>query len=749
MPSRPFRPLTFLARAWFPLSLIALFLLAIPGFILFALHMLGQAGDVNKWLQDNYQLTYNIPFAWWGALILLLLPLAILLLYFLKLKRKPLSVPSTFLWRKSIEDLHVNSLLQWLRNNLLLLLQLLTVLALIYGIMAFRFHGPTSEGKHYILMIDNSASMQSSDVQQNRLAWAKQEALKEIDAASDTDVGMVVVFNSSAEIVQSYTSNRAALRRAVEEIQPTNRPTRIEEALTLADSLANPGSSPDDSATRPPTQGIATELHLYSDGRFADVANFRLGNLTPRFHLAGQAGTESVDNVALVTCNARRSEEDPSRLQVLVRALNFRNTDVQTRVQLQVKVNGQLRDMPDQPLNLPARTATEDRESGQEPVIQHAPGEGSVSFELEVDDRSTVEIHARLMNLKDQFPLDDEAWLVVGVVRKARVLIVGNFNIFLDQFFDQDAVRDLAHVDRLSPDQLDKDTYLKPALKGEYDLVIFDRCGPRKVEDLPQANTFFIGYPPPPWEPVAGKEPEPPYVRPTEKLANPHIKGWMNKHPLLRYLSALHEIGIGEAFRMKDLPPRTPRLIESDHDTAVLLSLSREPYTDLVLTFPIITATGEPNTNMMVKGQFPVFLANVLYVLGNVRDAATEEVVQPGQVKTLRPDVAVTQIQVTDPAGKEHTLDRGKRADFSFGATDQLGVYQVAWNGAVQRSFAVNLLDPEESNIEPRPIVQIGDDRVAAGENRGQPRELWKAFVLAALGLLVAEWYIYNRRVSI
>jgi hypothetical protein len=190
-------------------------------------------------------------------------------------------------------------------------------------------------------------------------------------------------------------------------------------------------------------------------------------------------------------------------------------------------------------------------------------------------------------------------------------------------------------------------------------------------------------------------------------------------------------------------------LIESDHDTAVLLSLSREPFTDLVLTFPIITTTGEPNTNMMVQGRFPIFLANVLYFLGNVRDAAAEDVVQPGQVKTLRPDVAVTRIQVTDPTGKETTLERGKRADFSFGATDHLGIYQVAWDGAVQRSFAVNLLDPEESNIEPRPLIQLGDDRVAAGENRGQPRELWKWFVLAALLLLVAEWFVYNRRVSI
>ena len=44
-------------------------------------------------------------------------------------KRRPLEVPSTYLWHHSIEDLHVNTIWQRLRRNLLLLLQLLLILA--------------------------------------------------------------------------------------------------------------------------------------------------------------------------------------------------------------------------------------------------------------------------------------------------------------------------------------------------------------------------------------------------------------------------------------------------------------------------------------------------------------------------------------------------------------------------------------------------------------------------------------------
>src|SRR5262245_63854304 len=281
----------FLSRSWFTLTVAALLLLAVPGAILFALNLLGAETNVNAWLRERLQLTYHIPLAWWFCLLLLLVPLAIVLLYFLKLKRKPLMVPSTFLWRKSIEDLHVNALFQWLRENVLLLLQVLAVLVLIYAFMDFRVHGRTSAGKHYILMIDNSASMSATDVTPSRLEWAKQEALKEIDAATDSDYGMVIVFSSSAEIRQSYTNNRGVLRRAVEDVKPTQRPTRIEEALSLAESLANPTRSTEDASVQPTdvdpataktlvaAEGIPTDVHLFSDGRFPDMPEFSLGKL--------------------------------------------------------------------------------------------------------------------------------------------------------------------------------------------------------------------------------------------------------------------------------------------------------------------------------------------------------------------------------------------------------------------------------------------------------------------------------------
>jgi hypothetical protein len=94
------------------------------------------------------------------------------------------------------------------------------------------------------------------------------------------------------------------------------------------------------------------------------------------------------------------------------------------------------------------------------------------------------------------------------------------------------------------------------------------------------------------------------------------------------------------------------------------------------------------------------------------------------------------------------TLERGTRSDFAFGGTAEVGLYEASWTGETRR-FAVNLFDPQESQIEPRQMVQIGAERVQAGESRKQPRELWRWLVAAGLVIVMLEWWVYNRRVHV
>jgi hypothetical protein len=285
----------------------------------------------------------------------------------------------------------------------------------------------------------------------------------------------------------------------------------------------------------------------------------------------------------------------------------------------------------------------------------------------------------------------------------------------------------------------DEAKYGRPARAGDYDLVIFDRCAPASEEAMPLANTFFIDAVPPPWKRGA----MPP-------LKDAQVRNPASKHPLMRHLTALDEIAVSGAFRfdLKDprVPPRTPRLLETDRETAVLFALPRRSFQDLVMTFPLVNDRGEWATTWNLKLSFPVFLRNVLYGLGGVEDATAEENVQPGQVKTLRPDVTVDRVEVTGPAGVKGSISRGGPVDFLYKDTDRVGVYRAAWPGG-GRSFAVNLLDADESNIQPRDAVRIGSQQLVAGRSRRQTYDVWKWAALAALVLLVLEWAVYHRRV--
>ncbi len=742
-----------LAGLWFPASLLVLLLLALPGAVLLALNLLGKESAVNGFLQEHLGLSYHLAVPGWAGVMLLLVPLLLVLLYFLKLKRKPLQVPSTFLWRKSIEDLHVNSLFQWLRDNVLLLLQLLVVLLLIYSVLAFQVHGSSGTAKHYILLVDNSASMAVADLGKDRLELAKEEALREIDAHAEGDRGMVIAFHSRASILQPYTSDRNLLRAAVAKIAQTQRPTRIEEALRLADSLANPLRSTDDAAVRPanedPAQvrtyvaaeGIAAEVHLFSDGRFPDVSTFAAGNLDLQYHRIGKPGAENVDNVGIVTLNAVRDEQDASKVQVFVRVLNFRRDAATIAVELEWRrMDRDDFNLREQTLTLPGRKFSPADAEKDDPG-RDVPGEGVAVFALgDVDDSANVVVRARLRDVRDHFPLDDEAWLVVGVVRKARVLIVTPGNEVLRDFFDLEATARVANVTYRTPADLrERREVSRPGPQRRVRPGRLRSLRPEIEESLPLGNTFFIDAVPPPW-----KRADMPPLKETQ-IRNP-----TSNHPLMRHLTALDEIAFGEAFRFdlkaRGVPPRTPRLLETDRETAVLFVLPRRAFQDLVLAFPLVNDRGQWATTWNLKLCFPVFLRNVLYLLGNVADAAAEDNVQPGQIKTLRPDAAVEAIDVVDPEGRRETVSRGVAGDFSYKSTEDVGVYQVSWPGGGRR-FAVNLLDADESNIQPRDAIRIGEQRLTTGQGRRQTYDTWKWIALAALALLLLEWAVYHRRV--
>ena len=529
-------------------------------------------------------------------------------------------------------------------------------------------------------------------------------------------------------------------------------------------------------------RGVSTIVHLYSDGRFAKLSEAELakmslrkagdeadrGGLNLRYHMAGnrEFTPGNANNLGIVGMNILKEpprKHDPAadtqRLLAIVRVANFRSTKTAAKVKLDVLVDGVVSHAFDQTIDIKPRKYVAPVKEEDEAADE--PGEADARFQLPaLDPRLNLVLHASLDKSNDDFALDDQAWLAIGITRKAKVLLVGTPNRILDAFFEQEATRKLCTAEWLSPADLATDKYKQKARSGEVDLVIFDRCAPADEADMPLANTFFIDRPPPPWQ--RGKDVLPdPLLMPSKP---------QQQHPLLRHITTIWEVRTAAAFdfeaeaaKLAKLPdgdprkrsvPALTRIIETSNQKPILFSLPRGPHLDHVLTFPLLSDDGGLPSNWYGLPSFPLFFQNVLYMLGNVDVRAVS--IQAGDPVLLRPEAGFRSVTVTPPGKRVINLPRKERNEVVFSDTDILGVYRYQARMTEQqdekaptRSFAVNLLDANESNIEPKKAINIGSERIVTDEEKFQTREIWKWILLLAVLLLVIEWFVYQRRIAI
>jgi hypothetical protein len=190
----------------------------------------------------------------------------------------------------------------------------------------------------------------------------------------------------------------------------------------------------------------------------------------------------------------------------------------------------------------------------------------------------------------------------------------------------------------------------------------------------------------------------------------------------------------------------------------------REGYTDTVVSFPLLDAT-TPNTTWFRYISFPLFILNSIQALGNVREGTGEEVAEPGQPIVLHAETPSQTIKVTSSGGGDvETINRSPQGTFIYGKATKTGVYLAQWEPNGLFPFAVNLFDPRESDLAPRGLVPEGAPasleesykiKIGASPVTGSRKppvvrkDIWWWFALMVLGVLLVEWYIYNRRVYI
>ena len=115
----------------------------------------------------------------------------------------------------------------------------------------------------------------------------------------------------------------------------------------------------------------------------------------------------------------------------------------------------------------------------------------------------------------------------------------------------------------------------------------------------------------------------------------------------------------------------------------------------------------------------------------------------------LRLDTDADAINIVDPQGDVTPAVRDRNNAYAYSATDQVGIYEVETEGnQTPRRFTVNLFDATESRILPQAAFNTAWNRVeAASSFETVRRDAWRWILLMAVFVLVAEWYIYNRRV--
>jgi len=689
-------------------------------------------------------------------LFLLPIPPAVLALYFLKLKRKPLEVPSTYLWHKSIEDLHVNSLWQKLRQSLLLFLQLLILLFALLALFRPSWLGNQLAGERHIFLIDTSASMASQDADsgRSRLQEAKQLVQGYLEKMPQGAVGMLISFSDGARVEQNFTGNRTELFRPLQDPQrmkQTTHTTGLLEAVTLAGSLANPTSSAFDETDDRASEALPARLYIFSDGR-VEWPKFSLGKLEPEFIPLGKRDAK---NVGIVIFSTRPHEKIAGRLQAYARLQNFGLEEMSVVANLyqnenlldakQVKLPPAKPYQPEPPEGQP--------EAPPKPEDADAPPDNQIGLTFDLADFESGVLDLKL-DVQDDFALDNRAWAAVNPRRPGRVLLVTPGNDPLHRALTTTAARELALVEVRAPADLTTEAYKKAAQSGDYDLILYDRCAPA---ELPQANTFFIGSlpPPPKTEGPSNATPDPkapkqPWWSSNGTAQVPAIIDIDRAHPLMDLLDLGDVLVLASQGELKG--PRGMHVLLDSTGGPLLAIAPREGFEDTVLGFELISGQNGWGTNWPSRLSFPTFAFNILKYLGSGEDALEGSNVQPGKTVSLRGPTNNKQLVVVKPNGEKINVLRNARGTFEVTDTDLLGPYEVQWGPNQVQRFTVNLFDPRESDIKRARYLFIGHsdairevNSTAVQETARQ--EAWRPLLLLALAVLVIEWYIYNRRV--
>lgn len=427
---------------------------------------------------------------------------------------------------------------------------------------------------------------------------------------------------------------------------------------------------------------------LVSDGSFSPVTDFSPGSAKLVYESVGKTDL----NAGFVVADAQPSAPGtPHSARIFVALRNFSGKQLKGTLSLFVdgklsaakEVNLQPHQIKGEVVSVPA-------------TVQHA------LLKWECSD--------------DVLPTDDVVHFVGFSRQPIRILFVSSGNFFLE--------RALA----LEPDCLvDKAPQLPEREGNPYDIIIFDGIKPpssalrtQHPALLNAKSVWLIG--------VTDGE----FVTQVGVTDQPIITAWERDHPILRFVD-LSAVLIDKALKVKPAP--WAQTIADAKDAPLIVAGERGGKRWLFVGFNLL------DSDFPLRVGFPIFVANALrWSVGGQRWEQGFTVKAGSIVSLTIPDQKVS---LRRPDGRTEDIKAPEHL-LTLRATEQVGVYELR-SGNLRVNFAVNLLNADESNIAPKQTITLGAHTVAAQTPKLTWRDFWWLFVLLALLVLAAEWFVFVR----
>ena len=315
--------------------------------------------------------------------VLFLAAIPLVILYFLKLRRPRVEIPSLVLWQSVVNDQRVNSPFQKFRRNLLLLLQLLILTLLVLALTQPFIGSAAGTAEFTPILIDCSASMSAIDpaTGETRLSLILDQVRERINNLRSDQQFALFTFASTGRRLTEFTNDRRVLLQALESIEATDLPAQLDDVLRMAAAYT--------------TSFPIREVILLTDGNLPESVEFELP-----FSLQVKRLQVQGANLGITEMTARRDGKDGWELFIRITGAS---EDLQT-AELQLYQNGE-------------QIFTE--------RISAAAGDGErLVFPIETDTLALVE--ARLIPAgEDVLETDNRCWLTLPATRSLQVLTLG------------------------------------------------------------------------------------------------------------------------------------------------------------------------------------------------------------------------------------------------------------------------------------------------------------------------------------